>query len=281
MARLLTIFTIVFALILFPPAVLAYVSQNAVPGDRLYPVKRKLEDIILAVASINPITKAYFSTSQSAIRFREAATLISKGVSSKASLGELVTQTNVAVSEIQKVENSEVRAQLVHKLSSQIESYNQELKEANTKENAKDNPSSTQPTNPPAVDSPTPAPARTNPLPTPTQAPINPVPPPVVILQTPPPQAVIPAPSNPPPPQGTQNDISKTIKELEKIKEQLEAQKHKEEKKNEPARVDEKRQIKEEINQNLKIEDKKESKKESGDSGNKIDSTKNSNKSTH
>ena len=70
MIRLLSILTIILAIILFPPATLAVLSNNAVPGDAAYPIKRTLEDVIYAAASINPTSKAWFSAARSDRRYR-------------------------------------------------------------------------------------------------------------------------------------------------------------------------------------------------------------------
>ena len=54
MVRLLSTIVLILAIILFPPAVLALVSNNAVPGDSTYSIKRFLEDGIYTIASLNP-----------------------------------------------------------------------------------------------------------------------------------------------------------------------------------------------------------------------------------
>ena len=64
MARLLALATLILSLVLFPPATLAYLSQDAVPGDRMYPIKRGFEDVILTVTSINPWSKAFVATAR-------------------------------------------------------------------------------------------------------------------------------------------------------------------------------------------------------------------------
>ena len=58
MIKLLSIICLVLAIVLFPPAALALVSNNAVPGDATYPIKRALEVAIqptpVAVSSSAP-----------------------------------------------------------------------------------------------------------------------------------------------------------------------------------------------------------------------------------
>ncbi|MBI3485624.1 hypothetical protein HY025_01620 [Candidatus Daviesbacteria bacterium] len=57
MVKLLATFILILTIMLFPPATLAYISQNSLPGDRLYPVKRGLEDGVLWLASISLFSK--------------------------------------------------------------------------------------------------------------------------------------------------------------------------------------------------------------------------------
>lgn len=132
MARLLTVLSLIFALVLFPPATLAFISQNAVPGELLYPVKRLLESGILAVASLTPNTKAYFASALVENRFKEAAALLAKGTAASDSLQDLITQTQTAAVFIYQVKDPAQKQQLVAKLSAQIDSYDSGLQQAQT-----------------------------------------------------------------------------------------------------------------------------------------------------
>ena len=132
MVKLLSSIVLILAIILFPPAVLALVSNNALPGDSTYPIKRLLEDGIYAVASLNPTSKAWFSAARSDRRFKEFSTLIAQGKSASNTLSELVIQTDIAAEEIKKVDDPVKKQQLIVQLSESINKYDQKLDEVST-----------------------------------------------------------------------------------------------------------------------------------------------------
>lgn len=131
MIKIISILILVLFIVLLPPAVLAYASQDAIPGDGLYPVKRKLEDLILGVVSINPISKAWFALAYSRRRFSEATSLLDKNDRIGASLSykELVVQTQSVATQVQQVKDSSLRTQL----NKSILEYQQGLKDAKQK----------------------------------------------------------------------------------------------------------------------------------------------------
>lgn len=130
MSRILGILILILAILLFPPSVLALISNNAVPGDMTYPVKIKLEDGIVFLASFNPNTKAWFSVTRSNRRFEETTSLLAQGKSATDSLNSLVSQTGTAVSQISQLENLNQKEQLITDLQKSIEKYDQGLKQA-------------------------------------------------------------------------------------------------------------------------------------------------------
>jgi len=127
--KLLSIISLILALVLFPPAALAVISNNAVPGDATYPIKRSLEDVIFAVASLNPTSKAWFSAARSDRRFTEFKTLVAEGKKGTDTLNELVEQTQIAASQIAQVTNKEEKAKLIEQLQVSIEKYDQGLEQ--------------------------------------------------------------------------------------------------------------------------------------------------------
>lgn len=228
MVRLLSIISLVLALVLFPPAALALVSNNAVPGDATYPIKRILEDGIFAVASLNPTTKAWFAAARSDRRFKEFTTLVAQGKKSGETLNELVEQTQVAASQIAQVKDEGQKEKLIQQLSDSIKKYDQGLQQA----------SSPVPANPaPAVQA-TPIPqATTVPVPQPKQTSLPVVQPTTKSAPTPQPTLAptavpipIPTPhptSTPVPPPPSQNDdrqkqIDDARKQLDEIRKRLE-----------------------------------------------------------
>lgn len=129
MVKVISSLVLIFAVLLFPPAVLALVSQNALPGEAMYPIKRKLEEGVLLVANANPWSRAWFSVAYSHRRFSEANGLLAKGDKKAASitLGELVVQTQVAVEEIKQVQSTNKKQALTEKLFASLEEYGSDL----------------------------------------------------------------------------------------------------------------------------------------------------------
>ena len=236
MFKLLTIISLILALVLFPPAALAVISNNAVPGDTTYPIKRSLEDIIFAIASISPISKAWFAAARSDRRFIEIKTLFAQGKSVDQSLQDLVSQTQIAAEQISKVEDPVKKQELIKNLSSNIQKYTQGLNsEQQTIPPATPGPISVSKTSSPVVSSlkPTPQPVATaqptsvptlapppagGPAPTPIQSGPTPVPTPVST-------SVQPGPTPIPAGSLDSSQIDKTIDELKHIDQDLHARK--------------------------------------------------------
>src|SRR5690349_17370946 len=127
MLKIISTIVAILVIAFFPPAALAFISQNAVPGERTYPVKRKLEDGILLVAGLRPEWKAAFSVTQSDRRLEETKTLITTGKSAYETLKELVNSTSVAESEINDVSDTYQRTQLQNNLNQSINKYESTL----------------------------------------------------------------------------------------------------------------------------------------------------------
>ncbi len=207
MLKVVSIITIILFFILLPPAVLAFASQDSLPGEALYPVKRGLEGGILAIASLNPSTKAWFSLDYTNRRFSEATKLINKGEGKKAksSLNDLVIQTNQVAAEIQIVQDQGQKKKLLVQLNKSINDYKQGLTQI--KQPTEKQPTQTtnaNPTNSPSPALPRPQPSSTTFSPTPSATPL--------------------AYNPPPPPNSLSNidqDIDETIKELDRIEKEL------------------------------------------------------------
>ncbi len=208
MARIITVLTLLIALVLFPPATLALISNNAVPGDTTYPIKRFLEDRIYDVVSLNPVSKAWFAAARSDRRFQEVKVLVNLGKQAKVTLRELVSQAETTVDEISKVEDVTRKNQLLDQYQETIEEYKEGLKEL------KQQAISTPPL-PTATPIPTPTPI-TKPLPTPTSAPGISTPTPTKGLTPTPSPTPAPAVSAPDKPTDP-DDIENAIDDLEGI----------------------------------------------------------------
>lgn len=122
MVKVISTVVTILVIALFPPAALALVSQNAIPGDRTYPIKRKLEDGILLALSVRPSWKAGFSVVKSDRRLQESQALIASGKDASVTLTELVTTTNVAATEIKNADVAEQRI-LSQNLVNSINNY--------------------------------------------------------------------------------------------------------------------------------------------------------------
>lgn len=132
MGKWISTVVLILAVVFLPPAILAYVSQDSLPGDTIYPIKRALEDGILFLASISNPTKAFFAIAYSQRRYKEVTGLIAKedfGATSK-SLQELIMQTSLATGDIREVSSVESRRALAAQLSMAIEEYDKGLEES-------------------------------------------------------------------------------------------------------------------------------------------------------
>ncbi len=123
--------TLILPMLLAPFTVLILLSQNTVPGNLLYPYKRGLEFMILAAASLNPTTKAYFHADLSDRRYAEAESLIlvNKDVSGLSSFVDEVKTTETA---IQSISDPNQQKQLQQNLVAKIDNYQNSLVKVQT-----------------------------------------------------------------------------------------------------------------------------------------------------
>lgn len=124
MVSLLSKALIVLILVLLIPTGLVFASQDAVPGDGTYSIKRSLENVIVTVASLHPATRAFFKTDMATRRYKEAIVLINRGdLASSKSLTELVAQTQSAAVDINQISDPVAKQKLIDNLSVQITQY--------------------------------------------------------------------------------------------------------------------------------------------------------------
>lgn len=250
MGKLLGIISLILALVLFPPATLAVVSNNAIPGDTTYPIKRGLEDVIFAVASLNPATKAWFAAARSDRRFTEVSALVAQGKKASETLNELVEQTQIAAIQIDKVSDPIQKEKLIKQLADSIYKYDVGLSQISTQKKETRPVAIAQPLPTRIISETTPVPvsiATTEPLvpqstdsainqlpasslsptarPQASQVPQSPIvqssPTPVPTASSLPSPRVIPSPASVPSP-SEDSDIDKARDALEKIKKKLE-----------------------------------------------------------
>lgn len=120
--RIISITSIMIPLVIAPSTGLLIFSQDSKPGDFLYPYKRGTELIILAGASLNPGTKAFFHVDLAERRFNEAEMLlIAKADAS--GLNEFASEIRNAKSAVIANPDSAQRKELSKKLISKIDDY--------------------------------------------------------------------------------------------------------------------------------------------------------------
>lgn len=147
MVRIISLILVILMIVLFPPAALAYISQDAIPGDSTYPIKRTLEKGILFLSAITPQTKALFSVSASKTRTREIKKLLNKGDNAYDTLKELIAQNDVALQEIRLVSNAKQQQEYLASLADTLKQNNQELTSSYNKLKPKSSSSQTQTSN--------------------------------------------------------------------------------------------------------------------------------------
>jgi len=134
----------ILIIILLIPTSLVFASQDAIPGDTTYPIKRGLENVISSVYSVNSSTRAVYKKDLSQRRFMEAVTLIKKGdEKSTKSLTELVAQTQDAADSLDQVQDPVLKKQYRQNLAQKINEYKIVLKQQEIKrstENVKPTP---------------------------------------------------------------------------------------------------------------------------------------------
>ncbi|MEX2007298.1 MAG: DUF5667 domain-containing protein [Candidatus Levyibacteriota bacterium] len=111
---------------LTPLFFIAFLSQNSLPGDFLYPVKRTVENTLLAAASASPTTKAFFQTDLADRRFSEAENLLLSQANT-APLDDLVAQVESTEVSISNVSDPVKQEELTIKAIAQIETYQAKL----------------------------------------------------------------------------------------------------------------------------------------------------------
>lgn len=109
-----------------PVTVLILLSQNSVPGDLFYPIKRSMENVVLAAATVSPGTRAAFRTDLTTRRFDEAEKLL-LGSSDINGLKEFITEIQAAQGEVSAISNPVKKQELQKKIQTSIIEYEKRL----------------------------------------------------------------------------------------------------------------------------------------------------------
>lgn len=109
-----------------PITVLILLSQNTIPGDLFYPIKRVMENVVLAAATVSPATRVAFRTDLTGRRFDEAEKLLlaRKDVTG---LSDFVEEVQTAQQEVSTLSNQESKKDLTEKLIKKIDEYQNKL----------------------------------------------------------------------------------------------------------------------------------------------------------
>lgn len=124
--KFLNLGTWVILFALLPFTVLIFLSQNSIPGDFFYPVKRGLEGMVLAAASVSPTTRAAFRTDLTTRRFDEAEKLL-LGASGTTGLKDFVTEIQAAQNEVSAISDPVKKQELQQKIQTSVTEYEKRL----------------------------------------------------------------------------------------------------------------------------------------------------------
>ena len=119
--------------LLAPITLLIFMSQNSLPGDFFYPIKRGLEGVVLAASSVSPATKVAFKTDLTNTRYKEAEALLLLAKSDTRGLSDFVTEVQTTQNDVLRLSNMEDRKRLSGELITKIDEYQQKLTQVQEK----------------------------------------------------------------------------------------------------------------------------------------------------
>lgn len=129
--RFLSVGIWIMLIFLAPPTALVFLSQDSVPGDTFYPVKRGMENVILAAASVNPATRAAFQTNLTGTRFTEAEKLLLVR-SDTTGLSTFITEVQTTEQSVSTLSDPTQKQELTTKLLAKIDEYQNKLNQVQT-----------------------------------------------------------------------------------------------------------------------------------------------------
>jgi len=111
---------------LLPFTILFLLSQNSIPGDLFYPIKRGMENVVLAAAFVSPATRAAFRTDLTTERFDEAEKLLLARSDIKG-LKEFVREIQAAQTEVSAISDTVKKQDLQEKIQTSVIEYQKRL----------------------------------------------------------------------------------------------------------------------------------------------------------
>lgn len=133
--------------LLAPFTVFVLISQNAVPGDAFYPLKRRLEDVVLVAAAAHPATRVAFRTNLTKRRFGEAETLLLARLDTEG-LDNFVEEVQAARNEAENIADPVKKEELVKQLNNSLTEYAQRLTTVRQQVSSRTKPPQLQPVPP-------------------------------------------------------------------------------------------------------------------------------------
>lgn len=127
--KIISILTWSSLILLVPLATLGFLSEQSIPGNPLYPVKRTIENIVTGFESFNKNALALYQVSLVAQRFSETKKLASDNsiALNTAQVQDFIAQINSARDTINTVTDPQEKQTLRQQLLQQIANYKNEL----------------------------------------------------------------------------------------------------------------------------------------------------------
>ncbi len=127
--KIISILTWSSLLLLVPLATLGFMSENSIPGNPLYPMKRAIENIVTSFDGFDKNALALYTVSLVAQRFSETKKLASENsiALNTSQVQDFISQINSARETINAVTNPQEKQTLRNQLIQQIENYRNQL----------------------------------------------------------------------------------------------------------------------------------------------------------
>lgn len=135
--KVTTIASILLVCLFVPATVLGYYAEKSIPGQSLYPVKRGIESMVLAVESVTPYNKALYYQTLAAKRVDETGFLIAQAEvsgnfsttanESDMALTDVVLSIQQSATTTQSIANPDDKRKAQQELITSIQKYQEQL----------------------------------------------------------------------------------------------------------------------------------------------------------
>lgn len=117
--------------VFIPGTALGYFAENSLPNTSLYPIKRDIETVVLALSSFNKATKTLYQLELAKIRIQETNQLFASNNKVTAEdinqIAIAAQQIQVAQASIDTISDPVQKAQMQQQLSQQAQNYKKQL----------------------------------------------------------------------------------------------------------------------------------------------------------